>query len=84
MNYTKNQLDGLRAYITRAARMAIERGIIGGLQVPVTKATTPGNWLHHRPMLSGVLAVGSVTAGGSTQSLSARLAQPKITGLNQM
>jgi serine protease AprX len=69
MNYTKNQLDGLRAYITRAARMAIERGII----VVVSAGNEGGNsWQLVTPPADaeGIIAVGSITAGGSRSGFS--------------
>jgi len=69
MNYNKNQLDGRTAYITRAARWAIERGII-----VVVSAGNEGNksWQLVTPPADaeGILAVGSITAGGSRSNFS--------------
>lgn len=69
MDYTKTQLNGETAYITRAARMAIERGIL-----VVCSAGNEGNnaWQLVTPPAdaSGVLAVGSVTAGGTRSPFS--------------
>ncbi|MCW5910964.1 MAG: S8 family serine peptidase [Cyclobacteriaceae bacterium] len=69
MNYTKAQLDGETAYITRAARMAIERGII-----VVCSAGNEGNssWQLVTPPAdaAGILAVGSVNAAGTRSPFS--------------
>ncbi|MBX2916712.1 MAG: S8 family serine peptidase [Cyclobacteriaceae bacterium] len=69
MNYSKNQLNGNTAYITKAARMAIERGII-----VVCSAGNEGNssWKLVTPPAdaTGILAVGSITAGGVRSSFS--------------
>jgi serine protease AprX len=69
MNYSKTQLDGETAYITRAARMAIERGII-----VVVSAGNEGNnsWQLVTPPADaeGILAVGSITAGGTRSTFS--------------
>lgn len=69
MDYTKAQLDGQTAYVTRAARLAIERGII-----VVCSAGNEGNksWQLVTPPADadGILAVGSVTATATRSSFS--------------
>ncbi|MCE7864251.1 MAG: T9SS C-terminal target domain-containing protein [Bacteroidetes bacterium CHB5] len=69
MDYTKTQLDGQTAYVTRAARWAIERGI-----VVVCSAGNEGNnsWQLVTPPAdaTGILAVGSISAGGTRSSFS--------------
>lgn len=69
MDYTKSQLDGHTAYITRAARMATERGIL----VVVSAGNEGGNsWQLVTPPADaeGILAVGSITAAGSRSGFS--------------
>lgn len=69
MDYTKSQLDGRTAIITRAARMAIERGIV----VVVSAGNEGGNsWQLVTPPADaeGILAVGSITANGSRSGFS--------------
>jgi serine protease AprX len=69
MDYSQDQLDGKTAYVTRAARWAIERGI-----VVVCSAGNEGNksWQLVTPPADavGILAVGSITAGGTRSSFS--------------
>lgn len=69
MDYSKTQLDGHTAYITRAARLAIERGIL-----VVCSAGNEGSnaWQLVTPPADapGIVAVGSVTAGGTRSAFS--------------
>jgi hypothetical protein len=69
MDYTKEDLDGNTAIITKAARKAIEKGII-----VVTSAGNEGNnsWKVITPPAdaNGILAVGSVTSQNSLSTFS--------------
>lgn len=69
MNYTKLQLDGNTAVVTRAAQLASDRGI-----VVVVSAGNEGNnsWQLVTPPADaeGVIAVGSVTSTGTRSAFS--------------
>lgn len=69
MDYTKDQLDGQTAVISKAAHMALSKGIF-----VVVSAGNDGNtsWSLVNPPadVAGVLAVGSITSTGSLSNFS--------------
>lgn len=69
MNYTKTQLDGNTALVSKAARLAISKGIF-----VVVSAGNDGNtsWALVNPPadVDGVLAVGSITSTGNLSGFS--------------
>jgi hypothetical protein len=71
MNYEKSDLDGKKAVITKAARKAIDKGII-----VVTSAGNEGgnSWKLITPPADadGILAVGSVNSLGTLSSFSSQ------------
>lgn len=71
MNYTTSQLDGNTAVVSKAATLAISKGL-----VVVVSAGNDGNtpWKFVNPPgdVDGIFAVGSITGSGSLSNFSSR------------